>query len=89
MATTYTKGLKTASIHVLGLNGSFLVSDTIDNPSATRAIGQFLNKETMMVDIEGMIGEIPFHAVEYIEVTESTSNTIERTDAYCDDGGDE
>ena len=85
MATTYTKGLKTASIHIL--DGNHLdVVDTVDNPSATRAIGKFLNRETIIVDLGTQIAEVPFHAVEYIVVTESKSDSITRADAYCEGG---
>ena len=86
MATTYTKGLKTANIHLLGVEDELLIADTVDNPSATRAIGQFLNKEDMVVDLGTHIAEVPFHAVEYIEVTESKSDSITRADAYCEGG---
>ena len=85
MATTYTKGLKTANIKVLD-GDNLNVADTVENPSASRAIGQFLNRETIIADLGTQIAEIPFHAVEYIVVTESKSDSITRADAYCEGG---
>lgn len=86
MADTYKKGLKSATIKLLGVDDTVSIADAVNNPSATRAIGQFLNKETMIAEVGTKIEEIPFHAVEYIVVTESVSDSIEKSDAYCDGG---
>lgn len=87
---TYKKMLK--SINVYSIDGGDLydVADTEDNPIASKALGQFLKGETMVIIDRTANVEIPFHAVDYIEVTEVESEPIEIADPYgCESDGDD
>lgn len=90
---TYHKALKTVTVNALGVSTPIVFKDTVDNPSASRALGQFLKRETIVTQIpeQSIVGtvEVPFHAVEYIEVTERISTPIEAENPYgceLDDG---
>ena len=77
---TYTKSLK--SIRVTTRNGNiYTANDTVENPIATRALGMFLKKEVMKIFADPH-DEIPFHAVEMVEVS-NTVGSFDREDAYC------
>ena len=78
------KKLKEITIHTFGNDTAMLVSDTADDNKATRALNEFEAYGTMhLVDDASarQILEIPFHAVQYIEVFE-TDGTQERPDPY-------
>lgn len=81
---TYPKALK--SIVVKTRQGEFTASDTVDNPIATRALGEFEQGKEMHI-LADPKDYIPFHAVETVTVT-TTSGSIEREDPYCEEGGE-
>lgn len=82
---TYTKKLKTLKVHVL-LDGLMVVTiaDTASDDMGTRALNEFKNYQTMHYVANGTQYAVPYHAVQYIEVT-SEDGTIERADAYCEE----
>lgn len=75
---TYPKKLKTLEIHLLLNGGKTTVADTATDAKASRALMEFKNYQPMYA--EG--GYIPYHAVQYIKVTE-TDGQMERKDPYC------
>lgn len=86
MATNYTKTLKTIEIMVKGSSETGVVSDTASDAYATTALGQFLKGETMTFP-DGGIVEIPFHAVDFIAVTDGDTAEYTKEDPYCGAGG--
>lgn len=81
MATTYPKKLKTIEVHLM-LDGTVqTLSDTVNDDSATRALNEFKNYGTAHIVSEGTISAVPYHAVQYIKVTE-TDGTVTKADAY-------
>lgn len=89
---TYSKALKTVTVNTLDAPVPIVFIDAVGNPSASRALGQFLKGETIVSQIteQGLVGtvEIPFHAVEYIEVTESTTSVEEKNPYGCEPSSD-
>lgn len=87
----YNKKLKTLEIHLM-LDGQMTtIADTAEDAVATRALNEFKNYDTMhYVTEEGgdkITNAIPYHAVQYIMVTEEDAS-VERPDPYgCEDGG--
>ena len=83
---TYKKKLKSIEIHLLPSGVAFpIIADTATDDKATRMLNEFKNYETMHVTLEiaGEKGDtdIPYHAVQYIAVTETEAD-IEKADAY-------
>ena len=87
---TYKKMLKAINVYNIDGGDLYDVADTEDNPIASKALGQFLKGETMVIIDRTANVEIPFHAVDYIEVTEVESEPIEVENPYgcepADDG---
>lgn len=88
---TYTKKLKTLNVRLMLDGQTVTIEDTAEDDMATRALNEFTNYETMHYETEGggmkITNAIPYHAVQYIEVTE-TEATINKPDPYgCGDGG--
>lgn len=88
---TYTKKLKTLAVHLMLDSEVVNIADTVDNDMATRALNEFKKYETMHYETEDggqkVTNAIPYHAVQYIEVTEA-DGSVEREDPYgCDEGG--
>ena len=88
---TYTKKLKTLAVHLMLDSEVVNIADTASDDMATRALNEFKKYETMHYETtEGsykITNAIPYHAVQYIEVTEA-DGSIEREDPYgCDEGG--
>lgn len=88
---TYTKKLKTLAVHLMLDSEVVNIADTASDDMATRALNEFKKYETMhyVTESEGVktTNAIPYHAVQYIEVTEA-DGSIEREDPYgCDEGG--
>lgn len=83
MAITYKKALKSIEIKTLG-GTTVSVSDTATDPIASQALAEFEAGKTMhIVTGEGEMTYIPFHAVDSIVVTASTSDDITKADPYC------
>lgn len=81
---TYTKSLKQITIKTLG-GQTITVADTTTAPSASQALAEFENFQTMHTPVSGNTVLIPFHAVETITV-ELASASVEKDDPYgCDE----
>ena len=81
MATTYNKPLK--SIVVTTLGGTTInAADTATDPIASDALRDFEAYETMHIRTANGETLVPFHAVDNIVVTASTTE-LTRSDAYC------
>lgn len=78
------KTLKTLSIYIVGENTAVSVADTVDDNKATRALNEFYAHSDMHVEDQ----IFPFHAVDYIALSETTAE-FEKADAYCSEGGQE
>lgn len=79
---TYPKKLKSLEIHLMLDGATESIADTTADDKAARALNEFKNYETMELENGKMI---PYHAVQYIKVTE-TDGSIEKADAYgCDE----
>lgn len=75
---TYSKKLKTIEIHLL-LDGEVIsVADTAETNAASMALAEFRRGEPMHVDSNRLI---PYHAVQYIKVTEA-DGTVTKADPY-------
>lgn len=88
---TYTKKLKTLAVHLMLDSEVVNIADTASDDMATRALNEFKKYETMHYVTEDggqkVTNAIPYHAVQYIEVTEA-DGSVERKDPYgCEDGG--
>ena len=87
---TYTKKLKTLAVHLMLDSEVVTIADTASDDMATRALNEFKKYETMHYETEDggqkVTNAIPYHAVQYIEVTE-TDGSIEREDPYGCEGG--
>lgn len=85
---TYTKKLKTLNIYLMLDGETVTIADTADDDKATRALNEFKKYDTMHYVADGKQNAIPYHAVQYIEVTE-TDGTVTRKDPYgCEEGSD-
>lgn len=81
MATTYPKKLKTVEVHMM-LDGTVqTLSDTVNDDAATRALNEFKNYGTAHMVVQNNTIAMPYHAVQYIKVTE-TDGTVTKADAY-------
>lgn len=80
------KTLKTIDITIIGANDSITINDTVDNPMASQMLESFGREDYMhCIAPEGEI-YIPFHAVEFIAVTESTADVPKKPNPYgCGD----
>lgn len=90
---TYTKKLKTIIVHLMLDGETVTIEDTASDDMATRALNEFKAYGTMHYETEeggmAITNAIPYHAVQYIEVTEADAS-VERPDPYgCDEGGGE
>lgn len=78
---TYTKKLKTIEVHQMLDGATVTIADTADDAKASMALAQFEKYEDMVwKDGENTI-VVPYHAVQYIKVTE-TEAEVEKADAY-------
>lgn len=72
---TVEKKLKTLDVYLLYDGEKVTISDTADDNKATRALNEFKKYETMHYETEEngqkVTNAIPYHAVAYIEATES------------------
>ena len=88
---TYKKKLKTIIVHQMLDGATVTIEDTASDDKATRALNEFKAYETMHYETEvngnKITNAIPYHAVQYIEVTEAEAD-ITKADPYgCDEGG--
>ncbi len=81
MATTYNKVLKTIVVKTLG-GSRVIAADTATDPIASDALRDFEAFQTMHIRKEGGVTLVPFHAVDTIDVTVTTTE-VTRADAYC------
>lgn len=82
---TYTKGLKSIEVHTRG-GETITASDTVEQPIATQALAEFYAHNVMHI-LKDPKDFVPFHAVDYIEVTAS-SGQFDRSDPYCAEDGE-
>ena len=93
MATTYKKALKSIVVKTLG-GTTINAADTATAPIASDALRDFEGFGTMHIKTANGETLVPFHAVDSIVVTASTTE-LTRADAYCveesggEDSGDE
>lgn len=71
----------TIKVHTLG-NNEFTATDTNDVKVGTHAFMQFQHHDTVEIAGEENTTYIPFHAIEYVEVTKATE-TVEVSDDTC------
>lgn len=83
MAITYKKALKSIAVKTLG-GTTVSVADTATDPKASNALAEFEAFKTMhIVTGENETTLVPFHAVDSIVVTSSSSDNITKDDPYC------
>lgn len=82
MAVKFKKGLKTITVKTIG-GATITASDTVDAPVASNALAEFEAFQTMHIKGENKVTEVPFHAVDNIEVTTALSEEQTRKDPYC------
>ena len=83
MSITYKKALKSIEIKTLG-GTEVSVADTATDPKASNALAEFEAFKTMHIATgANETTLIPFHAVDSIVVTTSSSDDITRDDPYC------
>ena len=83
MAITYKKALKSIAVKTLG-GTTVSVADTATDPKASNALAEFEAFKTMhIVTGENEMTLVPFHAVDSIVVTSSSSDDITKDDPYC------
>lgn len=82
---TYKKKLKTLAVHLMLDSEVVNIADTASDDMATRALNEFKAYETMHYESESggqkVTNAIPYHAVQYIEVTETEAD-ITKADPY-------
>lgn len=77
----YPKGLKTIEVHTIG-GATITAADTAEKGIASNALSEFEKFSTMHIATgENEITLVPFHAVDHIVVTTSTTE-VERPDPY-------
>lgn len=81
MAVKFKKGLKTITVKTIG-GTTITASDTVDAPVASNALAEFEAFATMHIKGENKVTEVPFHAVDNIEVTTAESEEQTRPDPY-------
>lgn len=81
MAVKFKKGLKTITVKTIG-GATITASDTVDAPIASNALAEFEAFQTMHIKGEDKVTEVPFHAVDNIEVTVTASEEQTRNDPY-------
>ncbi len=86
MATTYNKPLKSIVVKTIG-GTTINAADTATDPIASDALRDFEAFQTMHIRTVGGETLVPFHAVDNIEVTVSTTE-VTRADAYCEEEGE-
>lgn len=85
---TYTKKLKTLNVHLMLDSEVVTIADTTADDMATRALNEFKKYDTMHYVADGATNAIPYHAVQYIEVTE-VDGSVTKSDPYgCDEDAD-
>ena len=83
MAITYKKALKSIAVKTLG-GTTVSVADTATDPKASNALAEFEAFKTMhIVTGENETTLVPFHAVDSIVGTSSSSDDITKDDPYC------
>lgn len=83
MAITYKKALKSIAVKTLG-GTTVSVADTATDPKASNALAEFEAFKTMHIATgENEMTLVPFHAVDSIVVTSSSSDDITKDDPYC------
>lgn len=80
---TYNKKLKTLEIHLMLDGEPITITDTADDDKATRALNEFKKYGTMHY---GETNAVPYHAVQYIKVTEADAS-VSKADPYGCEGG--
>lgn len=85
------KKLKLIEVGLIGCGDAVTLnaSDTTTAPIASYALDEFKRKEQMEFVNDGKDYFVPFHAVDHIEVTETSASTPDRPDPYgCEGGSD-
>lgn len=77
---TFKKPLKSITVKTIG-GTTVTATDTASEPIASNALAEFEMFKTMHIKGENKVTLVPFHAVDSIEVTE-TSADVEKADAY-------
>lgn len=80
---TYPKKLKTIVVHTLD-GQTFNVADTAEDNKASRALNEFGDYGTMHI-LDTPKNYIPFHAVQYIEVTEADGEINKADPYFCEE----
>lgn len=84
---TYSKKLKTLGIHLMLGGETVTIADTASDDKATRALNEFMAFGTMQYKDGNAIKAIPYHAVQFIVVTE-TDAEVTKADPYgCEEEG--
>ena len=88
MAKTFNKPLRSIVITTIG-GATISAEDTATDPIASDALSEFAMFKTMHVRTgDGEVTYVPFHAVDNIVVT-TTSSEVEKADPYfCDEDTD-
>lgn len=82
---TYNKKLKTLEVHLMLDGSTFTIADTADDAKASMALAQFKEYNDLVWSDEQGVTTIPYHAVQYIKVTEADAE-VTNVDPYgCDE----
>ncbi len=79
-----TKKLKTVEIHQMLDSAVLTVADTASDPKASMAIASFEKYEDMVWKDGDITKVVPYHAVQYIKVTEADAEYEKADPYYCE-----
>lgn len=77
-----TKKLKTLEVHLMLDSEVVNIADTATDNKATRALNEFKAYKTMQYVDGNATKSIPYHAVQYIKVTEAEAEVADKADPY-------
>lgn len=77
-----TKKLKTLEVHLMLDSEVVSIADTATDNKATRALNEFKAYDTMHYVDGDVTKSIPYHAVQYIKVTEADAEVADKADPY-------
>lgn len=82
---TYNKKLKTLEVHLMLDGSTVTIADTADDAKASMALAQFKEYNDLVWEDSDVTKVVPYHAVQYIKVTEEDAE-VTKVDPYgCDE----
>lgn len=80
-----TKKLKSLEVHLMLDGEPIIIDDTATDPQASMALAQFEQYKDIVAMIGGVEGVAPYHAVQYIKVSESEGEYEKADPYYCEE----